>query len=146
VFDDLEKARQYDSPATTTIKREITYRYDPVGRRVALDHYGQPTTAAGFADDSEFYGELYGYDGQNMYVVERVPNAFMPVPPERKWFTQDAIDRLLALTIADPAAMADPAQRPTAGPQAVSYDYHTDEQDSVRVVSNASGAVVNEHD
>jgi hypothetical protein len=79
------------------------------------------------------------------YAPGPAPSGAAP-PPERKRFTQDAIDRLLALTIADPAAMADPLQRPTAGPQVVSYDYHTDEQDSVRVVSNPSGAVVNEHD
>ena len=91
---------------------------------MVAEHYGQPTAQAGFADDAEFYRELFGYDGDNVYVAERVPIEFNQTTPERKWFTQAGVDALLALTIADPAQMADPTLRPTAGPMAVSYDYN----------------------
>jgi RHS repeat-associated protein len=144
-FDGLQKAWQYDSPASTNPLRIMEYRNDAVGRRIYVEAYGN---AFPWSAPNEFYREEFVCDGDNVYRYEWRDTAIVPVPPipRRQWFTQGGVDNLLALTTADPALMQSVSTRDTAGPQAFSFSYDTDHQGSVRTITDANGSIVAEFD
>jgi RHS repeat-associated protein len=144
-FDGLQKAWQYDSPASTNPLRIMEYRNDAVGRRIYVEAYGNTFP---WSAPNEFYREEFVYDGDNVYRYEWRDTAIVPTPPipRRQWFTQGGVDNLLALTTADPALMQNPATRDTAGPQAFSFSYNTDHQGSVRTITDPNGSIVAEFD